>query len=200
MTAEVFARELGLPLVIARLDAVVSSFLGETASNIRKVFETANQQPCILFLDEFDALARARTDSSEHNELRRVVNSLLMLIDRYHGRGFLVAATNLEEALDAAIWRRFDEIVWFDLPKDRQIINFLKLKTRNFPAAFDLGKKVEKLKGLSYADIERICQNAIKRSILKGSIGRVLESEFNLAIREEQIRQGVRGRLRQQHR
>jgi SpoVK/Ycf46/Vps4 family AAA+-type ATPase len=74
LTAEVFAHELGLPLVIARLDAIISSFLGETATNIRKVFESAAGQPCVLFLDEFDGLARARADGSEHNELRRVVN------------------------------------------------------------------------------------------------------------------------------
>jgi SpoVK/Ycf46/Vps4 family AAA+-type ATPase len=195
ITAEVFAHELGLPLIVARLDAIVSSFLGETSSNIRSVFETANKQPCVLFLDEFDALARARTDHSEHNELRRVVNSLLMLIDRFRGKGFLVAATNLEESLDAAIWRRFDEVLLFDLPRDREISAFLKLKTNNFPAAFNLDKKLEKLRGLSYADIERICLNAIKRSILKRS-SKILETEFNLALREEQLRQEVRNRLR----
>jgi SpoVK/Ycf46/Vps4 family AAA+-type ATPase len=195
ITAEAFAHELGLPLIVARLDAIVSSFLGETSSNIRSVFETANKQPCVLFLDEFDALARARSDSSEHNELRRVVNSLLMLIDRFKGKGFLLAATNLEESLDTAIWRRFDEVLLFDLPKDREISAFLKLKTVNFPPAFDLGKKTEKLRGLSYADIERICLNAIKRSILKKS-SKVLESEFNLALRDEHMRQGVRNRLK----
>jgi SpoVK/Ycf46/Vps4 family AAA+-type ATPase len=195
ITAEAFAHELGLPLIVARLDAIVSSFLGETSSNIRSVFETANKQPCVLFLDEFDALARARSDSSEHNELRRVVNSLLMLIDRFKGKGFLLAATNLEESLDTAIWRRFDEVLLFDLPKDREISAFLKLKTVNFPPAFDLGKKTEKLRGLSYADIERICLNAIKRSILKKS-SKLLESEFNLALRDEHMRQGVRNRLK----
>ncbi len=125
LTAEVFAHELGLPLVVARLDAIISSFLGETATNIRKVFESAASQPCVLFLDEFDA--RARADGSEHNELRRVVNSLLMLIDRFKRKGFLVAATNLEESLDAAIWRRFDEVVIFDLPSQREIKRLCEL-------------------------------------------------------------------------
>jgi SpoVK/Ycf46/Vps4 family AAA+-type ATPase len=95
MSAEVLAKELGLPLYIARIEGIISSFLGETAANIRKLFDGANRHPCVLFLDEFDALARARIVQDEHNELRRVVNSLLMMIDRYRGRGLLIAATNL---------------------------------------------------------------------------------------------------------
>lgn len=194
VTAEVFAHELGLPLIIARLDAIISSFLGETATNIRRVFEAASEQPCVLFLDEFDALARARADGSEHNELRRVVNSLLMLIDRFKGRGFLVAATNLEGSLDAAIWRRFDEVVVFDLPSWREIKKLCEIKLKNFPAPFPLADKAAKLKGLSFADVERICDNAIKRSILRRSKV-LIESEFDFAMREELRRKELRARL-----
>lgn len=80
LCAEIFASELGLPLYLVKIDRLISSYLGETAANVRKIFEFARKQPCVLFFDEFDALARARGDDSEHNELRRVVNSLL--IDR----------------------------------------------------------------------------------------------------------------------
>ena len=194
LTAEVFANELGLPLVVARLDAVISSFLGETATNIRKVFETAAEQSCVLFLDEFDALARARADGSEHNELRRVVNSLLMLIDRFKGKGFLIAATNLEESLDAAIWRRFDEVVVFDLPSQREIKRLCEIKLKNFPAPFSIAAKVQKLNGMSFADVERVCDNAIKRSILRRS-KTLVESEFDFAVREELRRKEIRTRL-----
>jgi SpoVK/Ycf46/Vps4 family AAA+-type ATPase len=196
LTAEVFAHELGLPLIVARLDAIISSFLGETATNIRKVFETASEQPCVLFLDEFDALARARADGSEHNELRRVVNSLLMLIDSYRGKGFLVAATNLEESLDTAIWRRFDEVVAFELPSQREIRRLCEIRLRNFPAPFSIAEKATRLKGMSFADVERICDNSIKRSILKKS-KILLESEFDFAIREELRRRDLRARLNQ---
>lgn len=191
VTAEAFAHELGLPLLVAKLDSIVSSFLGETATNLRKVFEAAANQPSVLFLDEFDALARTRSDSTEHNELRRVVNSLLLMIDRHKTRGFLIAATNLEESLDTAIWRRFDEVILFDAPRDREIRAFLKLKTKNFPPRFDIEAKASKLLGLSYADIERICTNSIKRSILRDSKS-IIESEFNIALREEQRRQGIK--------
>ena len=194
ITAEIIAREIGLPLFVTRLDAVISSFLGETASNIRKVFDIANTQPSVLFLDEFDALARSRSDSSEHHELRRVVNSLLMMIDRFHGRGLLIAASNLQDSLDTAVWRRFDEVVLFDLPKDRDIRRLLVLKTRNFRAGFPIEKKAIKLRGFSFADIERVCTNAIKRSILEGS-KTILESQFELALQEERRRQSIRDRV-----
>ena len=93
LCAEVLARELGLPLFVVKLDRLISSYLGETAMNVRKIFEFARKQPCVLLLDEFDALARSRDDAGEHNELRRVVNSLLIFIDRIQPKGFLIAAT-----------------------------------------------------------------------------------------------------------
>jgi SpoVK/Ycf46/Vps4 family AAA+-type ATPase len=102
--------------------------LGETASNLRKVFDIAVQLPTVLFLDEFDALARARTDAMEHNEIRRVVNSLLMMIDRFAGKGLLIAATNLESSIDYAAWRRFAEVMLFDRPTLHQIKSPLRLR------------------------------------------------------------------------
>ena len=105
LCAEVFAAELGLPLYIVKIDRLISSYLGETATNIRKIFEFARKQPTVLFFDEFDALARARSEDGEHSELRRVVNSLLIFIDRIQPKGFLVAATNFDQSLDSAIFR-----------------------------------------------------------------------------------------------
>ena len=157
LMAEVFAHETGLPLLVARLDAIISSFLGETASNLRKLFDEVERRPCVLFLDEFDALARTRSDVSEHSEMRRVVNSLLMLIERYHGRGFVIAATNVEHSLNSAIWRRFDDVIVFDLPDEEHIRRVIALKTHNFPIDFDLAERVKRLQGYSFAEIERIC-------------------------------------------
>lgn len=139
--AEVFSAELGLPMYAVKLDQLISSYLGETATNLRKIFDFARKQPCVLFLDEFDALARSRDDASEHNELRRVVNSLLLFIDRLKPQGFLIAATNLDHALDAAIWCRFDEVIWFDKP-DRQLVErYLRTKFRNVPTTFDVAAR-----------------------------------------------------------
>ncbi len=191
LCAEVLAAELKLPLVVARLDAIITTYLGETASNLRKVFEAASALPVVLFLDEFDALARARTDSNEHSEIRRVVNSLLMMIDRYEGRGILVAATNLAETIDEAAWRRFDEVLLFDRPNARQVASTLKIKLRNYPIKIDPLKYVEQLKGFSYAEIERVCLTAIKRSILDHH-GTVNDNIFQRAIDSERRRAAVR--------
>jgi SpoVK/Ycf46/Vps4 family AAA+-type ATPase len=187
LAAEVLARELSLPLYTAKLDVIISSFLGETAANLRKLFDLASRRPCILFLDEFDALARDRADNGEHNELRRVVNSLLLFIDRYKGDGIVVAATNLEGALDAAVWRRFDEVVYFDVPGEKEIADLLNLRFRNFPVNFELSRESSKLKGMSYAEIERVCFEAIKYAVLKRRKV-VSETEFATAVKSEQRR------------
>jgi SpoVK/Ycf46/Vps4 family AAA+-type ATPase len=193
LCAEVMARELSLPLFAARIDVIVSSFLGETASNLRRLFDFAARRPCILFLDEFDALARSRADATEHNEMRRVVNSLLLMVERFRGPGLVIAATNLPQFLDEALWRRFDEVVSFDLPTEREIEFFLKRQFANFPAHFDLETFVSKLAGTSYADVERVCVDAIKRAVLKKRRS-VSETEFASALRGETRRKGLTAR------
>lgn len=106
LLASYVAASLELPLVTARADALISSYLGSTAKNIRSLLEYAQQEPCVLFLDEFDAIAKARDDKNEIGELKRVVVSLLQNIDNL-GNTVLVAATNHPHLLDPAIWRRF---------------------------------------------------------------------------------------------
>ncbi|MBK8324817.1 MAG: AAA family ATPase [Betaproteobacteria bacterium] len=101
------ARELGLDLYVARLDGLISSFLGSTSKNIRALFDFAARTPCVLFLDEFDAIAKLRGDSQELGELKRVVNSFIQNLDALGSHSVVVAATNHEELLDAAVWRRF---------------------------------------------------------------------------------------------
>lgn len=167
LSAEVIAKELGLPLLTARIDVLISSLLGQTAANLRKLFDYASRQPCVLFLDEFDALARSRTDGGEHNELRRVVNSLLGMIDRFKSRSVLVAATNLDSVVDNAVWRRFDDVVHFAAPTADEIGRLLALLFKNYPVNFELATVIPKLAGLSFADIKRVAQDAIKTSVLK---------------------------------
>lgn len=168
LCAEVFAKELGLPFFHVRLDSLISSYLGETASNIRKTFEFARRQPCVLFFDEFDAIARSREEGGEHSEIRRVVNSLLIFIEQIDPGGFLVAATNLDGHLDPAIWRRFDEVVWFDAPDVPMIRKYLDHAFRNVRTSFKPNVYAERLLGYSFADLERVCVQAIKLSILDG--------------------------------
>lgn len=187
LCAEVFASELGLPLYIVKLDRLISSYLGETATNVRKLFEFARTQPCVLFFDEFDALARARDEDGEHNELRRVVNSLLIFIDRIQPKGFVVAATNLDQSLDPAIWRRFDEVVWFDRPEKRMIARFLKMRFKNVVIDFDPQAHLAALEGYAYAELERLCLQAIKAAIIDRRKA-VREADFAGAITDERRR------------
>ncbi|WP_126400158.1 AAA family ATPase [Blastochloris tepida] len=194
LCAEVFSRELGLPLFIVKLDRLISSYLGETATNIRKIFEFARKQPCVLFFDEFDALARSRDDVNEHSELRRVVNSILIFIDRIRPKGFLVAATNLDHSLDPAIWRRFDEIIWFGKPDRLMVEKYLRVKFKNVEVAFDPVAQAVLLEGFSYAEIERVCLSAIKTAVLERR-RQVREADFRLAVRDEIRRRSGSARL-----
>lgn len=118
--ARYIATELGLDLYVARLDGLISSFLGSTAKNIRALFDFAAKTPCVLFLDEFDAIAKVRGDDQEMGELKRVVNSFLQNLDTLGGQSIVLAATNHENLLDAAVWRRFTYRVSLDLPDAAQ--------------------------------------------------------------------------------
>ena len=166
LCAEIFAGQLGLPFFHVKLDRLISSFLGETASNIRKTFEFARRQPCVLFFDEFDAIARSRDEGSDHSELRRVVNSLLIFIDQIQPSGFLIAATNMDGQLDPAIWRRFDEIVWFDHPDESLTRRYLANAMKNAKLEFDIEDMVQGTTDYSYAELEKICNQAKKLALL----------------------------------
>lgn len=194
LCAEVFAHELGLPLFVVKLDRLMSSYLGETATNIRKIFEFARRQPCVLFLDEFDAIARSRADSGEHSELRRVVNSLLLFIDQIQPSGFLLAATNLDQALDPAVWRRFDEVLWFDAPDERMTRKYLANAFKNVVTDFTPMDMAGKVMGYSYAELEKICTQSIKLSIL-GSAKSVSLRNFNDAVADAKRREKRTKRL-----
>jgi SpoVK/Ycf46/Vps4 family AAA+-type ATPase len=190
LCAEVFANELGLPFFHVRLDSLISSYLGETATNIRKTFEFARRQRCVLFFDEFDAIARSRDESGEHSELRRVVNSLLIFIEQIEPRGFLIAATNLDAHLDPAVWRRFDEIVWFENPDLPMIRKYLEHAFRNIKPAFDPADYADQLQGFSYSDLEKVCEHAMKLSIFEGNRA-ISEKDFRSAMRDAE-RRGMR--------
>lgn len=120
LAARHIASRLQLPLLTVRCDALVSSLLGQTGRNLRSVFEHASTRPCVLFLDEFDALAKSRSSVGEVGELQRVVIALLQNLDALGDDVIVVAATNHEELLDPAIWRRFAFVVPIKLPNEEQ--------------------------------------------------------------------------------
>jgi len=133
------------------------------------VFDYAKRGNWVVFFDEFDAIGKSRDDTGEHGELKRVVNTFLQLLDGFNSESLFIAATNHEGLLDQALWRRFDDILYFDKPTGEQIYKLLQLKLRGFRhKKVDLAHFVPKITGWSYADIERVCFEAIKISILAG--------------------------------
>ena len=162
--------ELGRPFAVVRTDSVVSSFLGETAANLRRVFDFAAAYPMVTLFDEFDALGKEREDASEHGELRRVVNAVLQMLDAYEGRSLIIAATNHEGMLDTAIWRRFEETLFLKPPTPAQLCRLLSVKLRGVRRDFDFKDVVDRgwFGGASHADVERVLRRAVKDMVLEG--------------------------------
>jgi SpoVK/Ycf46/Vps4 family AAA+-type ATPase len=168
--AEALATEMGLELATVRFDAVVSSFLGETAANLRKVFDFVAANRLVVLFDEFDAIGKEREDPGEHGELRRVINAFLQMLDAYRGPSLLIAATNHEGLLDRALWRRFDDVLLFERPTTDQIPQLLhaKLRAVRTDLSVDRPDLVARFERMSHADIERVVVRAIKNMVLGG--------------------------------
>ncbi len=167
--AKYIAKKIELPLVIARLDAMVSSYLGNTSKNIRYLFDYVKVTPCVLFLDEFDAIAKMRDDSHELGELKRVVNSLLQNIDSMGTGTIFIAATNHEHLLDTAVWRRFTFKLKIQKPTSDMRQQLIK---KFIDGKYDFKKKelilaAEAMEGLSGSEIEQICKEAIRESVIQ---------------------------------
>ncbi len=164
--AHYIASQLKLPLIVSRSDTLISSYLGSTAKNIRQLFEYVNSRPCILFLDEFDSLAKVRDDHNELGELKRVVVSLLQNIDALDSYTILLAATNHEHLLDPAVWRRFNFKLNITLPNDETRSKIINKYSHGF-----IDEKNNILlsiasDGLSGSEIKNIIENNIRNKIV----------------------------------
>jgi hypothetical protein len=170
LSAYYLATELGLPIVDARVDGLISSFLGTTARNIANLFAFADRYRCLLLLDEFDAIAKLRDDPQEVGEIKRVVNSLLQNLDDRADIGITVAITNHHRLLDTAVWRRFENQIQFDLPDLAARAEMLALFLKPLPPSQPLVQTMAYVtEGRSGADLRRIA-NATKRIVaLSGS-------------------------------
>jgi SpoVK/Ycf46/Vps4 family AAA+-type ATPase len=170
LCAEILAHDLGLPVLYARFDGIVSSYLGETANNLRRVFQYAARHRSVLFFDEFDVLGKDRNDPHEVGELKRVVGSFLQLLDSYPRENLMVAATNHEGLLDEALWRRFDEVLSFERPTAEQLAQLIELKLRSVrTSGVDVVQLASEMSGLTFADAEKVCFEATKAMILAGT-------------------------------
>ena len=189
--AQVIAAELALPMLYVRFDSVVSSLLGETAANLRKVFDYANRGPWVVFFDEFDAIGRSRDDATEHGEIKRVVNSFLQLLDSFSGRSLVIAATNFEQVLDPAIWRRFDDVLRFELPDQKGLETLMMKRFRPLRTTkSQIRILVEAISGSSFAEAERVCLDARKRCALAG-ISKLRDEDIQVALERFYYRKEV---------
>lgn len=173
------ARELGLELYVARLDGLISSFLGSTSKNIRALFEFAARTPCVLFLDEFDAIAKLRGDAQELGELKRVVSSFLQNLDSLGPQTIVIAATNHDELLDRAVWRRFSYRLKLDFPSitERAAMWSAFLKTLRFTKR-DLAVLADLSEGFSGSDIQEAALRLHRKKVTTGT-----EPELSSAFR-----------------
>lgn len=172
MTAYAIGNALKLPIAYVRLDGLVSSYLGQTSTNLRKVFDSVKNQRIILFLDEFDAIAKKRDDTNELGELKRVVTTLLQNLDNLPSNVILIAATNHEHLLDPAIWRRFNFTINLDLPtvEQRRALIQNGLSKYGIKSKIDVSTIAKVTEGMSGALIEELILAAAKKYLLDGSL------------------------------
>lgn len=180
--AEAIAFELALSLFVVRYDAIIGSYLGETASRLRRVMDYARTTACVLFFDEFDAIGKERGDIHETGEIKRVVTSLLMQIDDLPSYTVVVAATNHSELLDRAVWRRFQLRLNLPPPDHTALSQFLQrfIETLDQPVRFTGRQLASKLNRISYAEASEFCID-----ILRGITLRAPESTPDQVIQDE---------------
>ena len=172
MTAYAIGNALNLPIAYVRLDGLVSSYLGQTSTNLRKVFDSVKNQRIILFLDEFDAIAKKRDDTNELGELKRVVTTLLQNFDNLPSNVILIAATNHEHLLDPAIWRRFNFTITLDLPalEQRKALIQNGLSKYDINTKIDIGAIAKVTESMSGALIEELMLAAAKKFLIEGTL------------------------------
>lgn len=166
--AEAIAEALAVPFFVVRYDAMIGSYLGETASRLKRVFDYVRTTPCVLFFDEFDAVGKERGDIHETGEIKRVVTSLLMHVDELPSYAVVIAATNHSELLDRAVWRRFQLRLGLPAPGEKELTEYFD----RFLASFDKRPGVtaptiaKRLGAISYAEAEEFTLDVRRRDVM----------------------------------
>lgn len=195
MTASVLGGELGIPLFQVRLDGLITKFMGETAAKLRQIFEATGQTRGIYFFDEFDAIGSQRGLSNDVGEIRRVLNSFLQMIEQDQSHSLIMAATNHVDVLDYALFRRFDDVLQYELPSESQIITLLRARLSRFSTEGISWKHLAEpafASGLSYAEIVRVADEVLKEALIQNRES-ITEDDIRRMLSE---RQAVAGRLK----
>lgn len=186
MTAEALAGDLGLPLLRVQFHTLITKFMGETAAKLHQIFQSMQRTKGVYFFDEFDAIGSHRGTSNDVGEARRVLNSFLMFLEDDRSDGLVLAATNLPDMLDAALFRRFDDVIEYKNPTGVMIDDLVRNRLTLFTIDGWDGAKVRKAaSGLSHAQIVRACEDAAKDSVLSGSTS-ISQASLLAAIRARQ--------------
>lgn len=168
MTAKVIATELKIPLQTVQMDRLVTKFMGETSAKLRQIFDQIEEVAGVYFFDEFDAIGGERSLGNDVGEMRRVLNSFLYFIENCKTDNIVIAATNNKNLLDQALFRRFDDILLYELPSQEERKSLIRnLLGTFYKKQFSLEKAAEKGKGLSHADVDNACRDAVKEAILE---------------------------------
>lgn len=187
--AERLAWNTGLALVKVQFDSLVSSLMGDTGKNLRKVFDEISETSCVLFFDECDSILRTREDNKDVGEVKRVVNTFLQILDEYNpDNGLIVMATNLTKSLDPAVWRRFDDVIELPKPGKNEVrlllVQTLKASFSKEVDELDWNILLAEMEGFSAAQVVKVAQNAAKTVILKHRVKAVTQSLLMNAIQE----------------
>ena len=171
MSAKVIASELAIPLFVIRLDGLISRYMGESIAKLRLIFDSMYQLRAVYLFDEFDSIGSMRNQSNDVGEIKRVLNTFLLQIEKDNSNSLIIAATNLPEALDQALFRRFDDIIQFQLPTKEDLCKLYKKELSDFNPAkgFNFQKIASESIGLSYSEVHRICEDMIKDSLVYGT-------------------------------
>jgi SpoVK/Ycf46/Vps4 family AAA+-type ATPase len=175
------AHDLMVPLLAVRYEGLIGSYLGETASRLRKVFDFARQRACVLFLDEFDTVGKERGDIHETGEIKRVVSTLLLQMDQLPPHVVIVTATNHAELLDRAVWRRFEVRLRLPAPRPAEAAEFLGRLFGGFQFAkgYKVASLARQLGGATYSEIEDLFLDIARRTVLDSP-----EPEFARIVRD----------------
>jgi SpoVK/Ycf46/Vps4 family AAA+-type ATPase len=167
MSARVLAHELRLPLHTIQVDRLVTKFMGETSAKLRQIFDLIQQERGVYLFDEFDAIGGERTLENDVGEMRRVLNSFLQFIEQDTSDSLIVAATNSPKLLDRALFRRFDDVLYYGWPGEEERKRLIRNVLGSFLSPrFAWSAVLAESKGLSHAEIDQACRDAIKHCIL----------------------------------
>ena len=166
MTASIIANELKLPIYVVLMDKIVTKYMGETSAKLRQIFDFIEDVPAVYLFDEFDAIGGQRGKDNEVGEMRRVLNTFLQFIERDHSDSLIIAATNNLELLDQALFRRFDDVIHYQLPTDNEKIQLLKNRLNGNLSKKEIKELLPELDSLSHAEINQACLDVIKTSVI----------------------------------